>query len=131
MDKDIAPDLARLFGLGLRASESFWQSSPHARGLRCNGAGASGGIKVPNTLWGLNVKPVFDIHDWDYAEGGGPAQRMAADIRMLVNSQLMIGNLTTRRWPFGPVLRWLRGVRANTYFNAVRNHGANAFATSR
>jgi hypothetical protein len=126
-----APDLNALKRLELRASSSFWHSSPHERGLRCNGAGAAGGIKVPNTMWGLDLKPIFDIHDWEYAEGGNSRKRLAADVNMMINAQLLIEAHTTKVWVVGPILRWLRGIRANTYYNAVRQFGTKAFHFTR
>lgn len=82
-------------------------------------------------MWGLDLKPIFDIHDWEYGEGGGSVARLAADIRMMVNAQLLIEAKTTKVWVIGPILRWLRGIRANTYYNAVRQFGDKAFFFTR
>jgi len=125
----VAPGLEQHKLADLKAPPSFWNSSPEARALRCNGAGAKGGIAVPNTFWGLSCLEAFDIHDWMYAEGGSnePA-RQTADIYMLVNCQLLIERRTTGTWLLGKFMRWLRGVRANTYYNAVRDFGASAFS---
>lgn len=123
----VAPELRELHALGLRAEDSFWTSSASQRAARCNGAGAADGIKVPTTMWGLSVREIFDIHDWDYHEGGDNTARTIADIRMLVNGHKLIEHRTTQLPGIRNILCWLRGVRLNTYFRAVRDFGAPAF----
>lgn len=126
---NIDPSLEYLEGLNLVAPVSFWESTPEDREPICNGAGAAGGMKFPSTFWGLNVREAFDIHDWDYAIGGNALARLRADTNMLINCERLVESRTTRFPVVGFILRWLRGVRANTYYRAVRDFGHDAFNT--
>lgn len=123
------PKLLRLrFQICLEASPAFWASTEEARAVICNGAGAKGGLKFPNTFYGLNVRPAFDIHDWDYEEGGTERDRDVADYRMLRNLLVLIEYHTTPIFGVRQIMLWLRGIRANSYFRAVREFGRKAFS---
>ena len=106
--------------LPLEYSAGFQNLSPAVKDDICNGAGAKGGIKVPNSMWGLNMKVVFDVHDFDYYMGESDQDKREADRRMLTNAIIMICN--TR----GPLM-YFRGMRAMTYFMAVAILGKKAF----
>jgi len=113
---------------GLQADDSYWMSSPNDRAPIGNGAGAADGIKVPVTMWGCNVREAFDIHDWDYERGGGSADRLLADNRMLLNIHALLEARTTRTPGLRFLLLFIRGIRANTYYRAVRDFGRAAFS---
>lgn len=90
------------------------------KGFICNGAGAKDGLKVPNTMWGLNCIDAFDIHDYDYYRGQNERDKRSADKRMLFNLTTIIVN-------HGGVMMWPRMCRATTYFVAVAFFGKKAF----
>lgn len=106
--------------LPLEYPPGYLDMSPELKAEVCNGAGAKDGIKVPNTMWGLNLKEVFDIHDYDYYMGEDEKDKRLADRRMLVNAIIMIVN--KRGW-----LMMARGYRAMSYFMAVAIKGKKAF----
>lgn len=123
------PKLFRLrFQICLEAPVSFWSSTEEERSVICNGAGAKEGLKFPNTFYGLNVRPAFDIHDWDYEQGGNEKDRDVADYRMLRNLLVLIEYHTTPAPGVRQIMLWLRGIRANSYFRAVREFGGKAFS---
>lgn len=125
----ITPDLKPWYDMGLTAPLGFWVSSLEERSSICNGAGAAGGVSFPNTFYGLSVKVVFDIHDWDYHAHGdkSPARRHSVDMRMLANSLRVIEGMTTSVPLVGHLLRALRRRRALKYYEAVRAFGDAAF----
>jgi len=89
----------------------------------CNGAGAKDDWKsefIPNTLWGLDCTPVFDIHDFDYYTGFTYEDKCKADANMLVNLIRRINN-------HGGFLRIARRYRAMTYYDFVVEMGEDAF----
>ena len=88
----------------------------------CNGCGTSGwkGRLVPDTIWGLNITEVCNIHDWMYYFGRGRYGQALADDIMLVNMHAMISEGTW--W-----LRWLRRRRAKKYYLAVKWFGKRAY----
>lgn len=100
-------------------------SAPEAvRHLVTNGCGP-GGWKidlVPDTIYGLDVAPACDIHDWMYAAGQNLADKDEAD-RVLLNNLLRL--ITAAGGPAW--LRWLRRRRAQKYYLAVATFGGPAF----
>lgn len=104
----------------LEYPKGFLNLSPEIKKEVCNGAGARDGIKVPNTMYGLDLKEVFDIHDFDYWIGGNEQDKRTADMRMLSNLMKMINNK-------GGCLRKLRRYRATSYYSAVADYGKKAF----
>ena len=100
--------------------KGFHNISAEVKARVCNGAGAAGGIKVPNSMWGLCMKEVFDIHDYEYWLGENDHDKRIADRRMLINAVVMIVN--KRGW-----LMMARGYRAMSYFMAVAILGKKAF----
>lgn len=89
----------------------------------CNGAGAAGDWRsclIPNTLWGLNCLPAFDIHDYDYHVGLTAKDKLLADENMLTNILRLIrhGNY---------FLGFLRRRRVLKYYEAVTLAGEKAF----
>lgn len=89
----------------------------------CNGAGGDGGLLtklIPNTLYGLDCKRCFDVHDVMYAAGGTPKERKFADDVLLKNMHMLIDTSTY-------MLRMPRKARAFMYYSAVRLFGAKFF----
>lgn len=78
------------------------------------GPGRAGDHLVPDTIWGLNVKPACLCHDLAYALGRDLSDKENADWCFLNNMDLMI-ELNTRF----PPLKWLRRRRAWVYYKAV------------
>jgi len=105
----------------LYAPKTYWNATEEQLENICNGCGAKDGIKVPNTMWGLNIKPCCQIHDWMFAEG-----KTYADF--LFANAIFIMNLTITIVSFGN--KWLapiRLARATKYFLAVQTLGQDAF----
>ena len=50
--------------LPLYAPKSFWVATCEDKKDICNGCGAKGGVKFPDTMWGLNIVKGCNIHDW-------------------------------------------------------------------
>ena len=108
----------------LYAPPSYIAARPEVRRLVVNGCGPAGwkGELVPNTLYGLNVAPACDIHDWMYVAGETIADKHEADRVFLNNLLRLIEAAGGPGW-----LRWLRRRRARIYYEAVRLFGGPAF----
>lgn len=120
-------DLLRFRQDGIVASDAFWSSTPEERSLICNGCGAADGFVIPSTIYGLNCRIAFDVHDWDYEFGKTAMDKSRADIRMLCNLARLVTDGTTT-FPFiGNILRSLRRRRAGTYYALVCEFGNKAF----
>lgn len=107
----------------LISSTAYKSLGPVAKSKICNGAGAKDdwrNIFIPNTLWGLDCTPVFDIHDYDYHKGFTYDDKCKADANMLVNLIRHINN-------HGGFLRIARRYRAVTYYDFVVEMGEDAF----
>lgn len=108
----------------LYAPPAYVNASPEVIARVVNGCGTSGwkGELVPETMYGLDVSPACNIHDWMYAAGSTLAEKDEAD-RVLLNNCLRLiaaaGGLN--------LLRWLRRRRAHTYYEAVHAFGGPAF----
>ena len=88
----------------------------------CNGCGSAGfgGKVVPDTIYGLDIKPICNIHDWDYNEGVTLEHKKAADRRMYNNMLRKIEMAS--KW-LRPVRRW----RARVYYKMVKYLGGPAY----
>lgn len=104
----------------LQAPDGYWELTPEEKAEICNGAGAKGGIKVPNTMYGLDLTEVFNIHDYMYYMGENEDDKRKADRAMLENSMIAINK-------YGGWLSWFRRRRALKYYEAVVYFGAKAF----
>jgi hypothetical protein len=95
---------------------------PEAKKEICNGCGSAGAKFdfIPDTIYGLNITEVCNIHDYDYHVGETEEDRRAADHRFLNNLMIII-NMK------GGWLRWFRRRRALKYYEAVRELGSDAF----
>ena len=86
------------------------------------GPGGFGDKFVPDTLWGLSVKPSCEIHDWTYYYGETNEDKNKADRIFLNNMIRQIKDCDS--WGMVENLR-LR--RARTYYNMVSWFGGGAF----
>lgn len=108
----------------LYAPASFIGASHEVRNRVVNGCGTGGwkGKLVPETIYGLDVSPACDIHDWMYIEGETVADKEEAD-RVFLNNLLRLieaaGGIK--------LLQSLRRRRARIYFEAVQHFGGPAF----
>lgn len=115
----------------LRKFKGFDSLTRQQRSDICNGAGAAGSWYskfIPNTLYGLDCKIVFDIHDYGYWAGRSTQAKIQIDLDMLANLVHMIN--------FAPgtisgLLAPLRRRRAMKYYEMVHLHGAPAFWASK
>ena len=102
----------------LYAPDGFADLLPSERSSICNGIGASSGLSrlLPDTIWGLYVGIVGDIHDYSYWLGGTDEDRETADAVFYRNLLVLIeahGGL------LAPLRRW----RARKYDLALRVGG--------
>jgi hypothetical protein len=73
---------------------------------------------VPDTAWGMSLKPACKIHDWMFTifndEGG-----------FVLSNQIFLDkmNRINRAESESGILRWLRARRIRKYFCAVRDFG--------
>jgi hypothetical protein len=108
----------------LYAPESYWKLTPEQKSSIVNGCGPGKvlGILVPDSLWGLNITEVCNIHDYCYAMGESIKDKNEAD-RIFLNNMLRVIDAAQSCW----LLRVLRARRAQTYYNAVRDFGGPFF----
>ena len=99
--------------------------SKAAKAKICNGCGSKGfgGWLVPDTLWGLSMTEVCNIHDYMYSTGKTIQAKEKADRSMLNNMIRVIEQDGSQFWP----LVKLRKARAYNYYLAVKNFGGSAF----
>jgi len=88
----------------------------------CNGCGA-GGWKydiIPDTLYGLDITEICNIHDWMYCHGLTLEDKKIADDLFYLNLRHAIKKGV---W----FLRYLRYMLAFEYYQAVSHFGERAF----
>lgn len=110
--------------LKLYAPVEYWNATNEELSGITNGCGTSGwkGMLVPENIWGLPVSESCNIHDWMYHHGQAIEDKNEAD-RVFLNN--MTRTINAQR--SNSVVRKLRLVRANTYYQAVKNFGGEAF----
>jgi hypothetical protein len=88
------------------------------------GPGGIGDFLVPDTVWGLSIKPACQIHDWYYRfyPYRTEADRKIADT-IFGNNMLRIVNYYTK----SRFLRRRRYIRTGIYYKAVRSLGGPAW----
>ena len=88
----------------------------------CNGCGSKGlgGWLVPDTIWGLNITGVCNIHDFMYSQGTTLKDKEYAD-------RIFLNNLVRKIDSGSKLLRWLRRRRALKMYWAVKTFGEAAF----
>jgi len=124
---------------GLWAPESFWYTlsfNPAQIERVCNGVGSPGTLSyhlIPNTIWGLDVTPASDIHDWMYtypAKFPSDAEALEwknkAD-RALLNNMIRLFERAEKDSWLARRLAWFRRNRAQLYFEAVQHFGGPSF----
>lgn len=76
--------------MNLFVPEAYRKAKPAERARYCNGCGgaATGRLSrlvnwfIPQSIWGICVRPACDIHDWSYAHGLG---KKRSDLMFLFN----------------------------------------------
>lgn len=105
----------------LYAPISYWESTEEQRKEVCNGCGAKGGVKFPNTFYGLSIKDSCNIHDWMWNEGTTLADKLFADAIFLMNMAIQVISGSNF------IMQPLRLMRATKYFLAVIQVGHKAY----
>lgn len=105
----------------LYAPKSYWEATPEERSKVCNGCGAEGGIKVPDKMWGLDIKHCCQIHDWMFKYGITYADFVFANAVFIMNLVITIVAHSSK-W-----IAPLRLARATKYFLAVQTLGEDAY----
>lgn len=109
-------------GYTLKCPEDFIWASDTFRDMICNGMGPEGyGWIIPDTMYGLDLGPAGDIHDWMYGYPQG-LSRLDIDNIFLENMRAIIKQ--NGGWS---MVQWLRGRRALKYYHAVRLGGDKHF----
>jgi len=103
------------------APEPFWAVDIDDRHGGC-GPGRLGDLFIPDTMYGLRITSICKIHDWMYMVGETEEDREVAD-RVFLNNLVRWINYKTSFLP----LRWLRLIRARSYYTAVRYFGGPAY----
>ncbi len=112
----------------LWAPEEYWNTPPEEVYKIAGGCGPGGfgDHLVPDTMYGLSVKPACRIHDFMYNIGEEDKDKEDADHVFLYNLYRIIDVKSESR-----ILRRLRRVRARTYYLAVKYGGGPAFWNSK
>ncbi|GEM_PF-2826344 len=88
----------------------------------CNSCGSKGSrLPVPQTAWGLDLRPMCQIHDADYYYGQTHEDKERADRRMRNNGHRLVRLFSV--WFLKPVRR----LRVLTYYKLVQTWGGEAF----
>lgn len=109
--------------LNLYAPKGFWSATEKEKEENCNGCGSEldlSGKLVPNTMYGLDVRPACCPHDWGYKFGKTHADKVFTDCMFLYNMVALILNA-------GGWLTIPRLLRATKYFIAVVKYGDKSF----
>jgi hypothetical protein len=108
----------------LWAPKSYWTASRDAIESVTGGCGP-GGIGdhlVPDTIYGLSVRPACEIHDWMYFVGETLENKIQAD-RVFLNNMVRLIDAGAGCG----VLKHMRRLRARTYYLAVKHFGGPFF----
>ena len=92
------------------------------------GPGGVGDWLVPDTMWGLSVKPACQQHDHDYRFGSGSSKehRKQCDTRMRLNMLIIVDAKSKTK-----TFKALRHVRVNAYYFWVRFGGGGSYWNER
>jgi len=89
----------------------------------CNGCGSGWNANVvPDTIYGLDIRPVCCIHDDRYEHGLTRTDKQQADIEFLMNLLTVINS--KKAWWYPTKLARLR---AMDYYSFVKDYGDSAF----
>ncbi len=108
-------------GLKLYAPDSYWKATDEEKAAVCNGCGAKGGIKVPDSFLGLEIKKACNIHDWMTEEGQTLGDFLFAAVMFLANLAAIILSDSNR------FVRIIRMILAFNYFTGVLIGGRSHF----
>lgn len=101
-----------------------YRTMPEAeRDAKC-GCGTERSKAVPDTVYGLSIKPACCIHDYDYSVGKTDQDKIDADYRFLRNMLAIINNAPGT---INALLRMPRRRRALKYYEAVNRFGHGPF----
>lgn len=114
-----------LDSLNLYAPISYWEAPETIKNKICNGCGAKDGLKVPDTMWGLDISEACKIHDWMYQHGETLADKIFADAMFRLNLSMIIDKYSN------PAVAYLRHSRASKYYLAVVKFGNDAYWTGK
>lgn len=105
----------------LYAPIGYWDLSQEEKDKVCNGCGAAGGIKVPDSFLGLSIKDACNIHDYMFSIGKTYGDFMFSNAMFLLNMVSII--LSNSNWLMSPI----RMSYASKYFIVVAMYGDKAF----
>jgi hypothetical protein len=107
----------------LYAPPLYWSLSPEGKAEICNGCGPKGyGLLVPDTIYGLCITAICDIHDFMFSVGVDEEDRLEANRVFRNNLLRYIDGKTKYNW-----LKWLRRRRAMKYCKMVDEFSGPAF----
>lgn len=106
----------------LYAPKEYWHLSKEERTAICNGCGSKDGIKVPDTMYGMCVLDICNIHDYMYHIAQTLADKLFADAIFRMNLSIKIDDYSSNGF-----MRMLRHMRAGKYYSAVAQYGDSAF----
>ena len=109
-----------LDGYKLAAPSSFWAFLGQDMSAAVNGCGpgGTGDFLVPDTAYGLSLKPACKIHDWMYTIYNDEAGFKLAN-QVFLDNMIRINNSASKHvW-----LKWVRMRRILKYYRAVRDFG--------
>ncbi len=108
---------------GLLAPESYRKLSDDEKYEITNGCGPGRATGlVPNSIFGVDLKPACDIHDYTYARPSSMRDRKDADDLFLLNMH----KLMTRKLTSAP-MRFIGTIGIGVYYMAVRLFGGQHF----
>ena len=106
--------------LGLEVPKEFNEMDEASLLMAMGGCGPGrfGDYFVPDTVYGMSIKPACGVHDLDYTLG---KDKEKADLRFLENMNIIIGRSRFR------LVRLLRQRRVLKYYLAVSKFGDSSF----
>ncbi len=111
-----------LDGYDLAAPESFWYYLGFGNDLSgvINGCGPRGlgDFLIPDTIYGLSVKPACKIHDWMFTIYNDEAGFKLAN-QVFLDNMIRINNSASKH----ELLKWIRMRRILKYYRAVSDFG--------
>ena len=110
----------------LFAPPDYWKLTPEQLnniiGKGGCGPGGFGDYLVPDKIWGLEIKPACQIHDYMYAMGYTVEEKQEAD-RVFMNNMLRLVDAAGGNW----LILALRRSAAAKYYRAVADFGGPSF----
>ena len=108
----------------LYAPASFLVASEQELLDTCNGCGAAGSwFRPPSKMWGTDIEPACNIHDWMYSKGYTIEDKHQADETMQNNIDRLIDR-DSHKW-YKPTI--LQHCRSRLYFLGVSWFGGSAY----